>query len=94
MVSQISEIRNLCVQTQQLEPIGICTYTLTEENMPVCGKSYRITVTLDNANLHFTESVRDVTTILDIALRLFWKVCRGHVTPMTLRDVLMDLLSE
>lgn len=49
MVSQISEIRNLCVQTQQLEPIGICTYTLTEENMPVCGKSYRITVTLDNA---------------------------------------------
>lgn len=84
MVSQISEIRNLCVQTQQLEPIGICTYTLTEENMPVCGKSYRITVTLDNANLHLTESVRDVTTIPDIALRLFLegmsRSCYSHDT--------------
>lgn len=94
MVSRISEIRNLCVQTQQLETIGICTYTLTEENMAVCGKSYRITVTLDSANLHITESVRDVTTLPDIALRLFWKICRGHVTPMTLRDVLTDLLAE
>ncbi len=94
MISQMTAIRNICVQTIQLEPHGICTYTLTEENMPVCGKSYRITVTLDNANLHYTESVRDVTTISEIALRLFWKICRGHVTPLTLRDVLMDLLSE
>ena len=94
MISQMTAIRNICVQTVQLESCGICTYTLTEENLPVCGKSYRITVTLDNANLHFTESVRDVTTLPDMALRLFWKVCRGQVTPLTLRDVLTDLLSE
>lgn len=94
MVSQTTAIRNLCVQTIQLEPFGFCTYTLTEEDIPVYGKSYRITVTLDNANMHITESVRDVTTITDFALRLFWKVCRGHVTPLTLRDVLTDLISE
>lgn len=94
MVSHMTEVRNVCVQTIHLEQLGTCTYTLTEEDTPVYGSSYRITVTLDSGVYRQTESVRDVTTIYPFAMRLFWKICRGHVTPTTLRDVISDLLSE
>ncbi len=81
------------MQTLFLPEAGQLTYLLLEEPLAGGERTYAITVRCTGENA-FAESrtIRDITTNRDLALRLFWQVCRGQVTPYGLLDVLPELL--
>ncbi len=85
--------RELCTQTQYLPEAGQFTYSLLEETLSGGELAYAITVRCEGEGaLSECRTVRSITTNRDLALRLFWQVCRGQVTPWGLLDVLPELL--
>ena len=56
---------------------------------------YSVTATLLNTKTGKVESksIRDITGDPDEAARIFRLICDGAVTPMTLEDVVCDLIS-
>ncbi len=85
--------RELCTQTQYLPEVGQLTYSLLEEPRIGGERAYAITVRCNGAGAFSAcRTIRDITTNRNLALRLFWQVCRGHVTPYGLLDILPELL--
>ena len=89
---QIQIQRKLCTQTIDLPEIGRITYLLLEDILPSGEHYYSITVELAGTLQHDCRSVQNITCNRQLALRMFWMICRGTVTPCTLTDVLSDLL--
>ncbi|MBQ8402040.1 MAG: hypothetical protein IJX14_08930 [Clostridia bacterium] len=84
--------QKLCTQTIDLPEAGRTTYTLTEDILPTGERCYSISIVLDSPAGTESRTVRDVTGDRELALRLFWMLCRGTVTPCTLTEVLPELL--
>ena len=84
--------QTLCTQTRFLPLLGKTVYILTEDPLPGGESQYAITIQCDNSTLEPQRTVRDITTDRSLALSLFWKICRGSVTPCTLTEVLSELL--
>lgn len=82
----------LCSQIRFLPKVGRIVYILTEDLLPGGEAQYSITIECDAEALEARRTVRDITTDRDFALSLFWKICRGTVTPYTLTEVLSELL--
>lgn len=89
---QVQTQHKLCTQTIDLPEIGRTTYILLEDILPCGERYYSITVQLDGPLGSECRTVRDITGDRDLALHMFWMICRGTVTPCTLTDVLSDLL--
>lgn len=83
----------LCTQTIDLPDVGRTTYILLEDLLPNGERCYSITVQLEGTLGIERCTVQDITGNRQLALQLFWKICRGTVTPCTLTEVLSDLLS-
>ncbi len=85
--------RELCIQTLFLPEVGQLTYVLLEE--PLAGGEYTYAITVRCVGervFSACRTVHDITTNRDLALRLFWQVCRGTVTPWGLLELLPELL--
>lgn len=89
---QIQLQHKLCTQTIELPEIGRITYTLLEVILPSGERYYSITVEMNGPLHRECSSVPNITCNRQLALRMFWMVCRGTVTPCTLTDILSDLL--
>lgn len=89
---QIQTQRKLCTQTLDLSEAGRTTYILLEDILPNGERYYSITVELVGPKGCECRTVRDITGNRQFAMRLFWMICRGTVTPCTLTEVLSDLL--
>jgi len=89
---QVQTQHKLCTQTIDLPEAGRTTYTLLEDILP-CGEyCYSISIHLDGPQGIECRTVRDITGSRELALHMFWMICRGTVTPCTLTEVLSDLL--
>ncbi|MBE6613918.1 MAG: hypothetical protein E7631_01255 [Ruminococcaceae bacterium] len=93
---QIQLQQKLCTQTLLIPEVGILTYILTEDTLPDGVRYYSVTVQITDPCRETIvldkRTVRDITCDRDLAFCLFWKICRGKVTPCTLLEVLSDLL--
>ena len=73
-------------------------YDISYVLIRTCSESrtyYSVTVTLFNTKTAKAESksIRDITGDPDEAAKIFRLICDGAVTPMTLEDVVCDLIS-
>lgn len=85
--------QKVCTQTIHIPDIGTTVYLLLEDILPNGLRHYSLTVKLTKTDHQQEEcTVRDVTTDRQLALQLFWQLCRGTVTPCTLTEVLAELL--
>jgi len=91
-MNQVQTQRKLCTQTMDLPEIGQTTYILLEDLLPNGERYYSISVRLDGLLGSESRTVRDVTGNRQLALHLFWMICRGTVTPCALTEVLSELL--
>jgi len=82
----------LCRQHRFLEETGRLTYSLTEDTLPDGGSYYSITIDCAGDALLDHRTVRNFTTDRQEALRIFWQLCRGTVTPYGLLEILPELL--
>ncbi len=78
--------------------VYIDIYEISYVLIRTCSESrtyYSVTVALFNTKTKQTESksIRDITGDPDEAARIFRLICVGAVTPMTLEDVVCDLIS-
>ncbi len=85
--------REICVQSVFLPEVGQVSYVLFEEPIGGGERAYAITVRCSGGGAWAeSQTVRDITTDRDLALRIFWQVCRGQVTPWGLMDLIPELL--
>lgn len=85
--------QKVCTQTINIPCVGTIVYILLEDTLPNGLRYYSIAVKLTKINHQQEEStVQNVTTDRQLALQLFWQLCRGTVTPCTLTEVLAELL--
>ena len=89
---QVHTQHKLCTKTIDLPQLGRITYILLEDSLPCGERYYSITIQLDGSRRRESRTVQDITGDRELALHLFWMLCRGTVTPCTLTEVLSDLL--
>lgn len=82
----------LCTQTHDIPDIGKATSMLLEDTLPNGMREYSITVRLCNDHGQEERTVHNVTTDRQFAMKLFWQICRGEVTPCALCEVLAELI--
>ncbi len=88
-----SHSREICQQTITLPEVGDVTYLLWEEILSTGEKAYAITIRCPAGKVFMdAKTVRDITTDRDLALRIFWQICRGKTTPWGLLDLIPELL--
>lgn len=71
------------------------SYTIfkTDSNFPEYDNTYGIRI-VANQNSHvYSDEICDLTVNYELAFSIFNKLQDGLVTPITFRDVLIDLLS-
>lgn len=85
---------------KRLDSKTMLLYRLTEELLPSCHHEavpcYSLSVTkIDYSGLmHETKALTDIARYLPDALKIFYAVSQGLVTPCTVYDVVSDLICE
>jgi len=82
----------LCAQTRFLPRVGETTYTLIEDILPGGERFYSLSIRCSGDALEKYREIQNITADKSFALTLFWKICRGGVTPCALAEILPELL--
>ncbi len=82
----------LCRQIRFLPETGKMIYLLTEDTLPNGESYYSLSIDCDGDAYLDHKTVQNFTMDRQLALRLFWQICRGTVTPYGLLEVLSEMI--